>query len=374
MFISIYFCADGILRAKHNDEPLIPISFIQKNSDKNDDFSFWAQWWKYNVYFEKGLTLVNFFHCIEPWNDFFSTLTGVDIDTYLKEMKKPCSIEKQTRMDYIEICKEVLLEPEIQYLDTLDIEEMIALINSQDNDVKKRLAKLTGLWDFNDRTSIHAFLKGNNNRYTFMLSHPEVMANVPIVLNSKQAVYFSNHITQKFIDKNISVFNEELPSVINNSGSGEILMTDISYSFREVIEMFFSSIDKTPQMNRDFMNMVYERVKSHQDYLTSIKDKPAIEENNVVSIQTGKAIVSEDNPEKKEETVTFHTSSDFIEDIGQVSSPEKQLWDFLLEKASKDNIVLRIGKIEEQIMPEVRLMGKIISEENYIKPSNNKEI
>lgn len=379
MFISLYFCADGILRAKHNDEPLIPMSFIQKNLDNNDDFSFWAQWWQHNVYFEDGLTLVNFFCCLEPWSKFFSTLTGVDIDVYLEEMRKPCAIEKQSRMKYIEICKEILFEPQMKFLDNMAIEEMFALLEQGVEDKKKRLAQLTGMWQINNRNSISCFAEGDT-RYAFMLSHPETMANVPLVLNNKQAVYFSNHIVKRFIDKETPVFHEKLPCVLNSKGGGEILLTEIHYSFRQVVEMFFSSFDKTPDITREFIAQLYAKSQAHSDYLKEQEKKKnaeKMEEHKVISIKTGKEITSDNvdsTAEKKENTVSFGMSPAFSSNIEKWISPEEQLWNKLLDQAHEDNVVLRIGTIEKQAIPEIRLMGRLVSSEDYVQPGNPKYI
>lgn len=375
---TIFFCADGVLRAKHREEPLIPITFIQKHSIKTDDFSFWSEWWKYNVHFESGLTLSGFFSCLEPWSKFFSTLTNVDIHLYSQEMKKPCAVEHTTRLKYLEICSETLLEPEMKFLGKLDIKELLANINAPTEDKKERLAQLTGLWKVNNRKSIHAFTDEDEKIYAFTLTHPESMANLPIVLNHQKIIYFSHHIVKRFINKEISIFNEELPSILTHNGQRDLMVHEVNYSLREVVEMFFSTLAKTPEDAREWEAHVVSRIKSsmeERDNKIKQNERDAINAKKIVSIHKDKDIPSTTfTKESKQKEVKFETSAGFLSDLSSIGNPEKQLWTHLLELAHKEDVVLRIGKVKEQIMPEIRLFGTITSPDNYIQPSKPKNI
>ena len=90
MNFSIYFCADGVLRAKFaENKPMLSLKFIQENSPfKNNDFRFMTKWWESHTFFEKDLTVATFFQCLEPWIDFFSLLTSVDMKSYLQEISQ----------------------------------------------------------------------------------------------------------------------------------------------------------------------------------------------------------------------------------------------------------------------------------------------
>lgn len=381
MYSSIYFCADGILRARNHDKPLIPLTFIQKYSHKKDDFSFWANWWKNSVQFEKGLTLSGFFNCLEPWAKFFSTLTNVDIQTYIHEMRKPCSLEKQSQFAYIEISYEEIFIPELKHLEKIEWKNLQDL---QSKPKEKRLMALTGLWDITRRTSVNGYMNTDDKkdqRYGFHLSHPECYANVPLVLNETVHTSFFNHTLNRYFGEETFILNNELPCVINKeSGIGNVTIASKKYfNFRELVESFFRELRKTPQEFRNLDNLLHERMNAYIERDKARKIEKEIEKSdslNVVSILKNKESsqnqsVSE-NPPQKEKGVSFEMTPGFLNDLASLGAKDSQLWNFLVEEAAKKDIVLRIGKLEEQEVPETRIFGHIVSGENYIQQSEPK--
>lgn len=379
MYSFIYFCADGILRARNHDKPLIPLTFIQEYSHKKDDFSFWANWWKNSVQFEKGLTLSSFFNCLEPWTDFFSTLTNVDIQTYINEMRKPCSLEKKSQFAYMEISYEEIVIPELKHLENLEFGDLQDLQNKAK---EKRLMALTGLWDITRRTSVNGYMNTDdkkNQRYGFHLSHPECYANVPLVLNETVHTSFFNHTLNRYFGEETFILNNELPCVINKESGTVTIASKKCFNFRDLVESFFRELRKTPQEFRDLDKLLNERMSAYMKHDKARKIEKEVEKTdspNVVSILKNKETsqnqsVSE-NMLQKEKGVSFEMTPGFLSDLASLGAKDSQLWNFLVEEAAKKDILLRIGKLEEQAVPETRLFGHIVSEENYIQQSEPK--
>ena len=67
-------------------------------------------------------------------------------------------------------------------------------------------------------------------------------------------------------------------------------------------------------------------------------------------------------------------TSGFISDLNKLWNKEKTLWEELLELSHKENVILKIGKIEKQTAPDIRLFYNQLLEEDYIKPSDSKLI
>ena len=97
MAFQLYFCTDGILRAKLSDnKPMIPVKFLQESGENPDnDFRFWVRWWESNVHFESGLTVGKFLACLEPWGEFWSDFTGKNVVEYIKESRRPIVVKNK---------------------------------------------------------------------------------------------------------------------------------------------------------------------------------------------------------------------------------------------------------------------------------------
>lgn len=373
MFSSIYFCADGILRGMSNeDKPLIPITLIQKHKNLNNDFEFWVSHWKHTVHFEKGLTVSAFFQCLEPWIDFFSLLTSVDMNSYLKEMRKPCDIDKQSKLSYISIGYETLLEPEMEFLEKLDHKELWKIIDSGEKDKKLRLAQLTGFWKQNHRSCVNGFVENDERRYAFSTARPEAMANIPLILNTRETIYFSSHIANRFREENDNlVFAETFPSVIEHNGQRDLLVHKASYSLREVVELFLSAFESSPEAARAFEAKLYQRFEQSKAEIDRKMKEKADKINKVIPINKNSKTEESNN---KDEKVSFTMTSGFIADLNQFSKNERDLWDDLLELSHKENVILKIGKVETQVAPDIRLFYNQLLKEDYIKPSESKLI
>lgn len=380
MFFNIYFCADGILRAEqHPEKPLIPLTFIQKHSNLENDFSFWVQWWKTNVIFEKGLTISSFFSCLEPWKNFLSNLTNVDIDSYIKELRQPCSLEKQSKFSYIEISSETIFDPELVHTEEIDIEELFKELSS--NIKEKRLMQLTGLWNKSSRIMINGFKDSdNNNRYFFNFSHPEYFANTPLVLNNKKQLSLFNYGINRYMEKDIPIFHEDMLCLIKDHSGFNTLIYEENYNFRDIIETFFAELKTTPQEMRHFDNILEQRVLHIIENKKIREIEKAVESSqssNVVSIHKNHEVTQplETNSQvENKEKMQVVMTSDFLEDTGKLGDKDLDLdfWDKLIEKASHENTVLRIGQREKQPVPINRVFGHIVEDKNYIKPSDPK--
>ena len=303
--------------------------------------------------------------------------------SYLQEMRKPCDIEKQSKMSYISIGYETLLEPEMEFLEKLDHKELWNIIDSGEKDKKLRLAQLTGFWQKNRRACVNGFINNDERRYSFSTSRPESMANTPLVLSERETIYFSSHIANRFRDeKDTAIFAETLPSIVEHNGEKDLLIHKASFSLREVVELFLSEFESSPEAAREFEAKLYQRFeqsKAEIDRKTKEKEleKERIEKSNkVVSIHKKSPDNENQNTdsENKEKTVSFTMTSGFISDLNKLGNKEKTLWEELLELSHKENVILKIGKVETQVAPDIRLFYNQLLKEDYIKPSESKLI
>lgn len=337
------------------------------------------QWWKKNVYFEKGLTIASFFSCLEPWTEFFSTLTNVDIKSYITEIRQPCPLEKQSGFSYIQISSEMIFDPELVHTEELDLEELFKELSS--NTKEKRLMQLTGLWNKTQRIMVNGFkLNDTHQRYAFNFSHPEYFANTPLILNNKKQLSLFNHGINRYMGREIPVFHEQMPCLIKSSSGFNTLIYEDNYNFREIVEAFFSELRYRPQDMRNFDNMLQQRVAhiAQAEKIRAIeKEVEKSNSSNVVSIhknhdtkkpQNDNIVLNNEEKNKVQVVMT----SDFLNDLGNLGKKEVDFWDSLLEKASHDNTILRIGKIEKQAVPYQRVFGRIVDNDNYVQPSEPK--
>lgn len=350
MEYDIYFCNDGILRAKYTDKsPMIPLKFIQKELEQSD-LTFWVRWWENNVYFEKGLTLGKFLICLEPWTKFWSEITLKNIGAYIAEVRKPYDISKNKEkpLSWIGISYYTEIDPDVEFKkdddDLLD-RDFGAWLNSP------KESKLTGDWNIHSSYRVSGFIDGEEEQYSIDFTPMNELANLPIFLNNKQLLYVSDWRMKKFFDNKDPLFAENPFGVVSLERNGHevrFFEGEKYHKMRDVIEGFFWWMYAEPSTRDDFSEDL-------KDALNEIKDTKEIDEN----IKEKESSVESSEDKKMEVRIAPGAFDSLI----AKSEREKDFWQDLLSVATKNNdVVLKIGLTAKAEPPESRYFGYIQKE------------
>ncbi len=368
MDFDIYFCNDGILRARYTDSyPMVPLSFIQ-TEEKLSDLSFWVRWWENTVYFEEGLTVSKFLMCLEPWKKFWSEITLKDVSAYIEEARKPTLVSKQeTKLDWIDLSYYTEVDPRKEFLDTEEDEELMkrdftAWINSEKN------SRLTGDWEIHSAYKVTGYILNEDEHYSIDYSPMNELANIPIVLNDKHIMIFSGWKFNNFFDEN-PVFKEGAfgISYLNNNPN-QYLLGKKYHRMRDVVEGFFWWLCYSPISRNDF-------VDSLKDSLNEIKELREEQDNDkVISLYDVK---NKKESDKDSEKLKVEVAPGAFSSMISQFERDKDYWNNLLKKAKKESVILKIGEPKKTIPLENRIYNHVIKEDVdvnfYPKPTEFKK-
>ncbi len=365
MDFDIYFCNDGILRARYTDHrPMVPLKFIQEQG-RFSDLSFWVRWWENSVYFEKGLTLSKFLLCLEPWKDFWSEITLKDVSAYIEEVRKPILVGSEgTTIDWIDISYLTEIEAKKEFLDTEDDESLMrrdfnAWINSEKN------ARLTGHWDINSHYKVTGYKLGEDEHYSIDYSPMNELANIPIILNDQHILMFQGWSLDRFFEKD-PIFKKNAFGICSLSkGSNKYLYGKKYHRTRDVIEGFFWWLFRTPVSRDGFVDSLKDSMKEFEDYQKSEEISEKITKDKIVSLEDykNKKETKEDNDsddKKMEVKIAPGAFSSMIDDFERNGN----YWDDLIRKAKKEKIVLKIGNVKTTEPLENRIYNYVIKSED----------
>ncbi len=374
MDFSIYFCADGILRAKFTDgKPMIPVKFLQEQT-KLSDLSFWVRWWEHSVFFEKGLTVGKFLLCLEPWQEFWGEITCKNVAAYIKEVKKPIVVkekkEDQQDMDWISIFYFTEMEVKKEYAKSDDNDLLDRDINEWLNAPK--MVRLSGEWEIHSSYKVSGYVKGKEEHYSIDYTPMNELANVPIILNNKHLVHINDwSIGHYFGDKEERIFKENALGLCKTEKENPVkfFVGEKYHRMREVVEGFFWWMYSNPVSRDDFVSYL----KNSVDSIDHSEEEPEeIYENNVVPLFGSKEEKTEDvdsDLDSGEKKMKVKVADGAFSSIISEHERDKEYWDEMLALASKENnVVLKIGKIEEALPIEKRVYSYLINEES--KTSN----
>jgi hypothetical protein len=374
MDFDLYFCTDGILRAKLNDDtPMIPVKFLQENGIyKGNDFRFWARWWECNTYFEEGLTIGKFLSGLEPWGEFWSDFTGKDIVSYIKESRRPIAIneEEEKPLTWVSIAYHTDLSPISEYSDDDNFEDILDDINEWFN--KPKNTRLTGEWEINSSYKVSGFVEGKEEQYSIDYSPMNKLANTPIVLSDKHILYFSNWKLNQILGQNEDHFfqNNAFGLCSTKEGFTKFVIGNKIHNIRDVVEGFFWWFHSNPTSRNKFIETLLERKDAIDEAIeASLEEKDEVLESNVIKLFDKKSENTESESKKK--TMKVNIANDTFSPIIMSLERDKTYWEEMLEKAYKNNnIVLKIGKVEKAKSPEKRVFNYIVKDEN--DPANPK--
>lgn len=369
----ICFCADGVLRAKYSDStPMLPMQFIQKNSEyAENDLRYWVENWDNIVLFEEGLTISSFLFCLEPWVNFWSDLTRINIKEYLKEVRKP-AIVKDNDQSWISLAYYTEYNlfssyEEDENDDQLFEEDMNAWFDAP------RLTSLSSKWDISSGYSVSHYQLGKDQNVAMEHTSFNEIANVKLILVEDHKVMFHDlGIRQYFGDKDDQLFQQDAFGIntLNHHVPLKFLVGRKYHTMREVVEGFFNWMYKDP-VTRDKLAEDLTEVANYALEEIIADNSIEVENNNVVSLfkenhvnnnittLVPNATVINMIDHKKETKENQLTGA--IREDNENMSEEDIFWNTMLNRAkTTTNTVLKIGLFKEGLPPENRMYDEII--------------
>lgn len=378
MNFTLYFCADGILRARFSeDKPMIPVKFLQEQSSfKDNDFRFWTKWWESKTFFENGLTVSSFLKCLEPWGVFWSDLTGKDVVAYIKEVRKPVIVSNDPSevFDWIQLSHCIETDIESEFFESEEDKELFSEdLNAWFNSAKKM--RLTGEWNIYNTFTLHGFKNGEDINYGVEYTSINKLANVPLVLNPKITVSFNEHQLRRYYDKdNASIIKKGAFGVVKLDNYFH-LMGKKEFNIREIVEGFFWWMFSNPQKAETFLQSLKDDVDEIMD-----SDIPELKntDSNVVSLfPKSKELSKEEEQEAEEELKReVRVAPGAFDSIINRLNDDDEYWNEMLDKAKTEKIILKIGQTNNQNPVENRFFYKIITDKSISipKPNDYKDI
>lgn len=361
MEYQICFCKDGIMRLKHSEKPMVPLSFIQKKYKNKSDFSFWSIWWNCETMFEDGLTVGDFFSCLQPWAEFWSDFTHKDILSFIKESKKPLLIKNQSnRADLSWISLSYFFDMDLELEYQREISDMTDL-NKWLN--QKRLARLTGDWNINGYYKLTGYKDDVIEHYSIEHSPMNELVNVPLILNNKQIILFQDFNSKEILGKKAGLFKDNAFGVRKakiNSEYGNFVYLHAqgkkTHSLKDVIQGFFFWFPENPVMREEFNESLRLSLKDNDEQLT--------DDNNVIPL-----FKKDLNVKSKKSGKKIKVAPGAFDSLIESLNSSNEFWDDLLKLASNDkNVVLKIGDLKEAKVPEKRIYGYIVKDEDLSTP------
>jgi len=363
MDFKIYFCNDGVMRAKFSeDKPMIPVKFLQKNSPNSEnDFKFWCHWWESNVYFEDGMTIGKFLLCLEPWAEFWSDLTGKRVDEYIKEVRKPFVIkeEKEKPMDWVGLFYYGESEADLEYKHDDEDDNFMKDINKWLNEEKN--IRLTGQWNIHGAYKLSGFVTGEQEHYCIDYTPMNELANTPFFLSPRQWLCFPDwHIKRVLGNETNHIFKDDAFGICLVEGM-RFMIGEKTHSLRGVVEGFFWWMHSNPTRRQEFVDDLKDRKDSLEEL--DFEENEEVE-SNVISMFKNEETTEVGGEEKKLKVKVVPGAFDsMIESF----SREKEYWETMLELAKLDDeVVLKIGKTSLAVEPENRLFRNIVDPEDKL--------
>lgn len=370
MNFTIYFCADGILRAKFaENKPMLPLKFIQENSPfKKNDFRFLTKWWDSHTYFEKGLTVSSFLHCLEPWQDFWSDLTGKDVNQYITEVRRPHIVktkedsEENNSLDWIQLSHNIDAEIESEFERTPEDEALLETdIEAWFNADKKM--RLTGKWNIYNSFSLSGFIKGHDTQYSVEYIAINELANVPLVLNHNLALTISEHQLRIYSGKKKDSILKKNAFGITTLGENHSLVGYTDFTLREVVEGFFHWMFRNPKSANAFIESLkesVEEIRCANDCYENSHDY----ENNVIPLFKNGVVTEPVKEEPEDKKMEIKMAPNAFSSIIDHWEKDSAFWDNMIKKALSEDIIAKIGASIKQEPLEKRFFGFLLDESN----------
>lgn len=337
---TIYFCADGVLRMRFGEAALLPMSYIQKQREEND-LKFFSKIWDYNTEFEKGLTIGKFLECLSPWTDFWSDLTGTDVEAYIKESRKPTLVkDSDDKLDWAGLFFSTEINNKIEYKDLTD--NIFDFANQE--------VALTGNWDITSSYHLTGFKLGEENQYGIDSCPLNEIVNLPFYLSDNQNIYVFNYNVSDFFEGKELLNSNAFGVRVATSENGKpihYIKGDKYHGLRDIVEGFFYWFSYSP----------IERENIAQEIQSAISQI----DNSIEKSDEEKEVDTEKDSDKPLKIVVAPNAFD-----GLVESMNRKddYWKKMISNSKKEKVIPRIGKVEKGHLPEQRVYSIIVNEED----------
>ena len=324
----LIFSQDGVLRARLGDKkPALPLYFIQ-NESKVSSLRFLSYWFEKEVTFESGLTIGTFLSCLEPFKDFLDDWIGKDISGYIRESKKPIAVGKRKDFDWVTLFFSYTISEQNKRKSIQDINDLKNLFNAE--------KKLINKWKISDNYMLSAYKKNEEEHYSIEgLSMNEVQ-HIPLFLD-KEARVIINQKDIESIDENKGLLNKNsfglMKQTIYEDYIVEYLLVDKIHTLSSVIDGFFKLFPETINKREDekeSLKEFFEELNNDDEYITLVDDS------------------NESKPMLKIHGGSFNSILDELKE-------KEKVWDGFVRKATSNKEIIKIGKIEEGILPQKKI-------------------
>lgn len=332
----LIFSQDGVLRARLGDKkPALPLSFLKKES-KTTSLRFLSYWLEKEVSFENGLTVGRFLECLEPFTDFLDEWIGKDISSYIKESKKPIAINKRKDFDWVTLFFSYTISEQNKRNVISNINDLKNIFNAE--------KKLINKWRIYDSYMLSAYKKNEEEHYSIDGFSMNEVQHIPLFLD-KEARVIINQKDIESVDENRGLINKDsfglMKKIIYEDYHVEYLLVDKIHTLNNVIDGFFkffpSTISKREE-DKEVLKEFIEEINEENNYLTLVNDN---EENKPLLKIHGGAFNS------------------ILDDLKE----KEKLWDSFVKKATANREIIKIGKIEEGVLPQKKIFGATVEEE-----------
>lgn len=329
----LYFCTDGILRIKSNDDKyMFSVKFVQQKEHLSD-FSFWAKWWNQQIVFEEGLTFAQFFDCLSPWLSFWGEYTQKDLVAYYKELKKPTlTYDSPDNLDWLSIDYKTELRPVVNY-------------GNENDKIVSDVIKPEEAWHLYSYYELTGYILNQEKAILVDWLPLNTLANLPIILNSQHLVMIDEFFINKYGIKEQQLINQHGLGVkhIHDENDHEAQFSYLqgpkTHTIREVIEGVFYRFDQSPEI-RDSIDEAF--LEQENDW-----DEDDIAPSSEDSIK--QEMIELDEIYEEQRTITSMKAHENVAYFNE-----------LLQYAKSDSYSdIRIGKIKEAKPLENRILSWI---------------
>lgn len=333
----LYFCVDGVVRIKgENDKYMFAVEFIQQQ-EKLSDLSFWSKWWNQPIVFEKDLTFAQFFQCLSPWLEFWGEITQKDLISYFAELKKPTLINNSdSDIDWLSVDYRTELRPVVNY--TQEDNNTSNTTNTNNESITPEKT-----WHLYSYYELTGYILNQENAVLVEWLPLNQLANLPITLNGQQLTMIDEFFIKKYGTNEQQLVNPQGLGVnrIHEEDDHEAQFSYLegpkTHTMREVIEGIFYRFDTSPQL-RDEIDANFQ--EQYEDDLDDFSITVSSEES------------------LREEMIELDEIYEEQRSIMSVKQEENEQYfkDLLRHAKQNSDSKIRIGRIEEAIPFEKRIL------------------
>lgn len=348
MDFTVYFCADGVLRALWADQSrLLPLKFLQEHSEnRKSDLRFWSYWSNNTVCFEKGLTIAGFIRALEPWKEYWSDVLDKDLEAYLKELNTPVLVkEDDEALDWA--CLFSSTEMRAETIWQHDEDENLFDFN------RPKHQALSGFWEKDTHYRLSGFRNNVNEHYGIDHLPLNSIANLPLYLSDIENIIMLDYNVEDLAGENTTLLNHKgfgVRQIKSGDSSLKFITCKRTHSLLEVVEGFFWWFARTPEGREEMNNEIREA-------LNTVKESIEEEKKSHLSLVTDNTKLEQEIEQQEEQKLKIKVVPGAFDGLMSSWDKKNTLWDVMWEKYLKVSDNKRIGMIETARPPEHKVYG-----------------